>query len=138
METADYLAYLASLPEKRRLEVTRLHELITKTVPDYRVQVGSGMIGYGKYRYRYESGLLGRERGESFRIGLASRAAGISIYVNAADAKGYLPESHAAQLGKVDVGKSCIRIKKADDLDVTAFVALLKKAASMRAPGEIA
>jgi hypothetical protein len=131
METAE--SYLAKLPEKRRVEVQKLHELITKTVPGLAVQVGSGMIGYGKYRYRYESG----HEGESFRIGLASRAAGISIYVNAADEKGYLPESHAKKLGNVDVGKGCIRLKKAEDLDGAAFVALLQKAASMRAPGEL-
>ncbi len=117
-------AYIAALEEPRRSEVRALHELIRRTLPDLPTGVASAMIGYGPFHYRSRSGC----EGDAFLVGLSSRKAGISIYVCAADEKGYLPELAAPELGKVDVGKGCIRIKKAADLDQAAFVRLLRRA----------
>lgn len=126
-------AYLAALPEAVRGEVKRLDAIIREAAPKLSPYVAGSMLGYGRYRYRYESG----REGESCKIGLAARASGISVYVCAADEKGYLAEREAPKLGKVSVGKSCIRFKKVDDLDLRVFAALLKKAARTPAPGEI-
>jgi hypothetical protein len=126
-------SYLAELPEARRGEVTRVHEIIRKVVPSLAPSIGSSMIGYGSYHYRYESG----REGDAFRIGLSSRANGISVYVAAFEDGGYVAERMAKELGKVDVGRSCVRFKKVDDLDPAAFKALLKKGATVPAAGEV-
>ena len=126
-------AYLASLPEPRRAEMKRLHALVTATVPHLAPKVVSGMIAYGSYHYRYETG----RTGVSSRIAISSRAGGISVYVSAVDDKGWLAEQAAKALGKIDVGKSCIRVRKVDDLALEAFTDLLRRAGQGRAPGEV-
>lgn len=93
-----------------------------------------GMIGWYPFRYRYESG----REGDTFRVAMSARAAGVSVYVNVVDGAEYLPEKLKATLGKVDVGKSCIRIKRVEDIDMKGFKALLLKAAKMKGAGEIA
>jgi Domain of unknown function (DU1801) len=84
------------------------------------------MLGYGRIHYRYASG----REGETCLIGLAARKHGISLYVNAADEDGYMAETWASRLGKVNVGKSCIRAKRADDIDRKELAGLLRAAAS--------
>jgi hypothetical protein len=78
-------------------------------------------IGYGPFHYTYASG----RQGDSFVVVLANQAQHVSLYINAADEHGYIAEQRAAELGaKVSVGRSCIRIKKLEhvDLDVLGEV----------------
>lgn len=116
-------AYLAALPADRRAALETLHQAIRKTVPQLSPEMISGIIGYGKYRYKSKSC-----EGEWFIVGLANRAAYMSLYICAADKNGYLAEQNAQRLGKVKVGKSCINFKKLEDLNLEAALALVKKA----------
>jgi hypothetical protein len=125
-------SYIAALPAPHRAEVARIHELIRKTVPSLAPSVALGMIGYGAYHYRYASG----REGDSFRVGVASRANGISVYVAAFEDGAYVAERMAKELGKVRVGRSCVRFKRVDDLDLGAFIRLLQKAATSGVTGE--
>lgn len=50
----------------------------------------------------------------------------ISIYVCAVAGGQYAAEKYAKELGKVSVGKSCIRIKKIEDLNFDTLKILLK------------
>lgn len=120
--------YIAGLPEPRRDHVRRLHELIRAAVPDLDPSVESGMIGYGRYRYRYESG----REGEAPIIALASRARYVALYVDAVEDGQYLPERNKARLGKADVGKSCIRIANPDDVDLDALSDVVSEGARLR------
>ncbi len=125
--------YIAKIEEPKRSDVKKLHTLITKTVPAFEPAMYGSMIGYGKYHYRYESG----HEGVSYRIALASNKGGISVYICAADALGWLAEQAKGSLGKASVGKSCIRFKRLTDLDLGALTTLLKKAKRVGSPGEI-
>jgi hypothetical protein len=126
-------ALIAAIDEPRRSEVRELDGLITSTAPDLERYVISGMLGYGRYHYR---GASGRE-GDWCRIGLANNKATISLHVLAADESGYLPESYADRLPKADIGKSCIRFKRLEDVDLGILEHLIRKAAVGPAPGEI-
>ena len=117
--TAD--ALLAKLPEPRRSEMNRVHAFITKALPKLEVGVTGSMIGYGPFRYRYESG----REGDGFRISLASRAGYIALYALGADDKGYVAERYAAKLPNASIGKSCVRFAKLDELDARVLEALL-------------
>jgi hypothetical protein len=77
------------------------------------------MIGFGKYHYKYESG----REGDSFIIGFAPSKVGITIYTNC-----YLdPETELmSKLGKHKATKSCIYIKKLEDIDLEILAGLLK------------
>jgi hypothetical protein len=125
--------YLASLDGTQRAEIRPLHDFIRKTVPQLEPYIESGMLGYGRIHYRYASG----REGETCLIGLAARKHGISLYVNAADEDGYMAEMWAPRLGKVDVGKSCIRAKRADDIDRKELARLLRAAASSGGVGAV-
>ena len=92
------------------------------------------MTGYGPFHYRYASG----REGDAHRVAVAARKHGISLYVLALTEDGeYLAEARAGQFPKANVGKSCIRFKRLDDLDLDALRALLQEAGRLPAPGAV-
>lgn len=122
--------YIAQIDEPRRSEIVELDELISATVPKLERhlmgQMGSQMIGYGPYHYKYASG----REGDTAIISLASQKRHISVYVMCVDnATGeYLPEQFEERLGKVSVGKSCVRFTKLENIDRKALKSLLMAA----------
>ena len=91
-----------------------LDELIHTTVPELERVLANGIIGYGPFHYRYASG----REGDTFLLSLSSRKAHISLYVLCSVDGAYLAERYAGRLGKqVSVGKSCVRFKRASDVD---------------------
>jgi hypothetical protein len=119
--------YLASLEEPRRSEVTRLHRLIRKAAPGLAPRIESGMLAYGRYHYRYASG----REGDWFVIGLASQKRYISLYVCATDDEGYVAESFKDRLPRASIGKSCVRIKRLDDVDLATVEKMVARAAKL-------
>lgn len=86
-----------------------------------------GMLGYGAYHYRYASG----REGDWMLVGLASNKRYISLYVTAGRPDGrYLAEAYADRLPAASIGRSCIRVKRAADLDPEVVTALLVEAAA--------
>ena len=115
--------YIDQIDEPRKSEILALHNFIKKILPDMKVEIFHNIIGYGPYLYKSKSG----SSGEWFTIGLASQKNYISIYVCAVDEKGgeYLPEKHKDWFPKASIGKSCIRFKKVDDIDLNALKKIL-------------
>jgi|GEM_PF-359561 len=116
-------AYIASLPEKRREAVAELDAFIRKTAPKLKPFILAGMLGYGPFHYVYASG----REGDWAVVSLCSRAQHLSLYLCAVDEQGYLAEQAKARLPKADIGKSCIRFKKLEDIDLKVIAELLKK-----------
>lgn len=121
LEVSTPKEYIAQLEEPRKTEIQRLDRLIRQTVPKLEPHVMGGMLGYGKIHYKYASG----REGDTAHIGVASNANYISIYACAADERGYVAERYKARLPKASIGKSCVRFKRVDDLDLDALKALL-------------
>ncbi len=87
------------------------------------------MLGYGSFKYKnYQKKII-----DWPIVALASQKNYISLYVCALDGKQYLAEKYKDKLGKVSVGKSCIRFKKIEDLHLPTFKTVLKRAA--QSPG---
>lgn len=82
--------------------------------------LNSAMVGFGDYHYKYDSG----REGDMFRLGFASRAQNISLYV----IPGYesLGEE-LSTLGKHKVGKSCLYIKRIADVDTTVLRTIFER-----------
>ena len=74
---ATHDEYIERLDEPRRSDLRTLHELIRATVPQLQPTMEFGMLGYGKYHYRYASG----RQGNSAVVGLAGNKSYISLYV---------------------------------------------------------
>ena len=119
--------YIATLPEERRAAVQALHDAIRKAAPKLEPHIASGMLGYGKYRYKYASGRVG----EAAVVSLASQKNHISLYLCATENGEYVAEKNKERLGNVSVGRSCIRFKKLEDLNLEVAMKLVKKAPAL-------
>jgi hypothetical protein len=126
-------AYIAALAEPRRSELKSLDAAIRKAVPQLKPYVAySGtMLGYGPYHYRYASG----REGECPIVAVSSRANYISLYVSGHRNGKSIAEAAKARLGKVSVGKACIRFKRLENLDLPAALALIQQAAPLLTNG---
>jgi hypothetical protein len=131
-------AFLAALPEDRRATMKALHKAIRQAAPKLAPFMTSGMgpsplIGYGKYHYKYASG----REGDWFTVGLVAAKTGYALHICVGDKDGYLVERHAAKLGKVKVGRSCINFKQLEDLNVAAAMALVQQATKLGGIGAV-
>lgn len=119
--------YLASLPAERRADVTALHKAIRQAAPSLKPHIAYGGLGYGTYPFKYASGRVV----DMPLVGLASQKRHIGLYFCCAGADGYLPDNKRKGLGKVSVGKSCIRFKRLADLNLPGALRLVKIAAGL-------
>lgn len=117
--------YIAMLDEPRKIQITRLHKFITATVPHLKPFIISGMIGYGKYQYKSKSG----REGEWALIALASQKNYISLYACGVKDGKYIAERYKDKLPKANIGKSCIRFKKVEDIDMDILKEILTETA---------
>lgn len=122
--------YLERLDEPRKSEIKRIHDFIRDSVPDLQPYILNGMLAYGTYHYKYESG----REGDWCVIGLASNKNYVSIYACGTDEQGYVAERYKEKLPKASIGKSCVRFKRFSDLDETVVRDLLKETATVQAP----
>ncbi len=116
--------YLAQVPPERQEIITTLHALIQDTVPSLEPRFAHHMLGYGSFSYKDY-----KKRDIDWPvIALANQKNYISLYVCAARDGAYIAEEHKGSLGKVSVGKSCIRFKKLSDINLNELKRVLKLA----------
>jgi hypothetical protein len=117
-------AFIAALPdERRRAEaavIDALHRRVTGLPPK---MWGPSIIGYGSYDYKYESG----REGTMCRGGFSPRKAAMTLYLmgNYCDRQAEADELFA-RLGKHTTGKSCLYIRKLDDVDLAVLERLVQ------------
>lgn len=117
--------YLAQLPEERRKILEKLDELIRTNAPNLKPVFSYNMPGYGAFKYtNYKKEVI-----DWPAIAMASQKNYVSLYVCAVEDNEYIAEKYKDDLGKVSVGKSCIRFKKLDDLNMDTLVKVIKLAA---------
>lgn len=121
--------YMGMLPHERREMLEFLQSMIQETVPTLKPLFAYNMPGYGSFRYKNYK----KEEIDWPVIALASQKNYISLYVCAVENGKYLAEIFKDKLGKVSVGRSCIRFKKLEDLNLEVLKQLLKRAE--KAPG---
>lgn len=122
-------AYLDALPEPRKTLMRTVHAFVQKTVPSLKTHFAGNMIGYGSFPYlNYK-----KERIQWPVIALASQKQHVSLYVCALEDGAYIAEKYKVLLGKVSVGKSCIRFKKWEEVDLAGLKKVLK--AAEKSPG---
>ena len=71
---------------------------------------GPGIVGFGQYHYRYESG----REGDWFLTGFSPRKANLTLYIMAGFER---YEDLMSRLGPHKTGKSCLYVKRLPDLD---------------------
>jgi hypothetical protein len=110
--------YLASLPPDRRAEISQVRDLVNSALPaGYREGMGWGMIGWVVPLERYPQTYNGQPL---VYVGLAAQKSYNSLYLNCVYASTerteQLRRAWSAAGKKLDMGKSCIRFRSADDL----------------------
>ncbi|MFM1873279.1 MAG: hypothetical protein RL398_2701 [Planctomycetota bacterium] len=126
--------YLASLPEDRRTVVATLHDFMLKHLAKgFEAGMSYGMIGYAVPHRTYPNGYHCDPRQPLPFAGLASQKGHFSLYLMAlylndkGEDDGWFQEAWAKTGKKLDMGKSCIRFKKLDDLALDVIAAALKR-----------
>ncbi|MBA4163936.1 MAG: hypothetical protein C0510_04790 [Erythrobacter sp.] len=120
---ASVAEFIASVPDARLREdaavVDAIHRRVTGCEPK---MWGPSIIGYGSYDYRYGSG----HEGTMCRGGFSPRKAAMTIYLmgNYCDRQ---DEADAlfARLGPHSLGKSCLYIKRLDQVDLEVLERLI-------------
>lgn len=113
---ADYIASRAD--ERQHLDCVKLMALFKKLTRQSPKMWGPSIVGYGTYRYTYESG----RTGEAPRLAFAIRGRELVVYllVESAAQKKLL-----AKLGKHKMGKVCLYIRRLADVDMSVLERLV-------------
>jgi hypothetical protein len=111
--------------EEKRKDSEELIRLMSKATGKPPKMWGPTIVGFGKYRYRYESG----REGEICLTGFSPRKPSLVLYVGPA----LEDEKLMSRLGKHKTGKGCLYIKKLADVDRAVLKQLIAKSvAEMR------
>lgn len=81
---------------------------------------GASIVGYGSYHYKYKSG----REGEWPLTGFSPRAQSLTLYIMDGF-KSY--DALMKKLGKHKTGKSCLYIKKLEDIDLDVLRELITR-----------
>jgi hypothetical protein len=125
-KAATVAEYLASLPEDRRQAIAAVRQVFRENLDtDYQETMQYGMIGYSVPHRIYPAGYHCDPKQPLPFAGLCSQKAHMSMYLmgvygNPAQEE-KLREAWAKAGKKIDMGKSCIRFKKLDDLPLEAL-----------------
>ena len=122
LNVSDYIAAIEK--DDRRADCQRLLDVMTEMTgwepKIWGSSLKSGIVGFGDYHYKYDSG----REGDSLRLGFSSRAQNISIYIM----PGYQDfNDELSRLGKYKIGKACLYIKRLSDIDEAVLKEIMQK-----------
>jgi hypothetical protein len=105
-------SFLNAVPDAtRRRDCLTVLEIMRRVTGEQPRMWGPGMVGFGSYHYRYESG----REGDWFLAGFSPRKNDLTIYIVAGFDRF---EALMDRLGKYRIGKSCLYVKRLDDVDL--------------------
>src|SRR4026207_1960765 len=118
---ASVAAFLDQISdEQRRKDCQRVLKIMKEATGEQPRMWGSSIVGFGAYKYRYASG----HEGEWPIIGFSPRKNDLTLYIM----PGFADHTELmAKLGKHKTGKSCLYIKKLDDVELPVLKKLITK-----------
>jgi uncharacterized protein YdhG (YjbR/CyaY superfamily) len=125
--------YIQSLPEDRQSAITKLCSLVKKNLPKgFEECISYGMIGYSVPHSLYPKGYHCDPKIALPFLSIASQKNFIAIYHMGIYAdptllNWFTQEYPKHSKGKLDMGKSCIRFKKADQIPFELIAELATK-----------
>ena len=106
--------------EQLRKDCRTLVEMMEKATKAKARMWGAGIVGFGSYRYTYASG----RSGDWMLTAFAPRGKNLTIYVMPGFAG---RDELMGRLGKHTCGKSCIYVKRLDDLHMPTLKKLVSE-----------
>jgi hypothetical protein len=125
--------YIATLPPERQGVITQLHNTIMKNLPKgFQETMAYGMITYAVPHSLYPKGYHCNPKQALPFISIASQKNFIAlyhmgIYANPSLLNWFVSEYPKHAKTKLDMGKSCIRFKKVEDIPYTLIAELIQK-----------
>ena len=118
---ASVIEFLESVDnDQRREDAFRALELFGEVTGEPAKMWGSSIVGFGEYHYVYESG----REGDWMKTGFSPRKNALTLYIMS----GFSDyDELMAKLGKYKTGKSCLYVKKLDDVDAEVLKELISE-----------
>jgi len=117
----DVEAFLNGVTDERKrrdsFKILDLMKDVTESEPE---MWGDSIVGFGSYHYKYASG----REGDWFLAGFSPRKQDLTLYIMSGF-EGY--EQLLGKLGKHKTGKSCLYIKKLEDIDLGVLRELVSR-----------
>ena len=117
---ADVQAFVENIEDEGQRrdaqEVLRIMKRITGEKP---AMWGESIVGFGRYHYRYESG----REGDWFLTGFSPRKRDLTLYIMAGFERW---DELMERLGKYRTGKSCLYIRRLEDVDAKVLAELIE------------
>ena len=108
---ASVTAFINAIEDpQRRADVRQVAAMMRKATGKRARMWGSGIVGYGTYHYKYESG----REGDFMVTGFASRKQALTVYIMPGFEKF---DALMGKLGKYKTGRSCLYIRRLSDVD---------------------
>ena len=106
--------------ERKRADSYTLVDLMRGITGEDPAMWGPSIVGFGSYHYRYESG----REGDMCLTGFSPRKQALTIYIMSGFSE------HRAlmdKLGKYKTGKSCLYVKRLEDIDTEVLEQLIRR-----------
>jgi hypothetical protein len=118
--------FMAAVPdERRRAEGLRLIEMMRDVTGEEPVMWGPSIVGFGSDTYQYDSG----RQGIMPRAAFSPRKTQLTVYLVADYQERY--GSLLGKLGPHKTGKTCLYLKRPDDVDQSVLKQLIVRSAKV-------
>jgi len=117
---ASVKSFIDSIEDEQKRKDCRTVQRIMKKATGARPKMwGASMVGYGQYHYKYASG----REGDSFITGFSPRKQNLTLYIMSGFSK---YNGLMRKLGNHKTGKTCLYIKRLDDIDINVLTELVE------------
>lgn len=111
--------FINSVEDKNKRDFAfTIIEMMKKITKDEPKMWGDNIIGFGSYHYKYKSG----REGDWMLTGLSPRKLNLTLYIMSGFSK---YEELLQKMGKFKIGKSCLYIKRKEDVDMKILKQLI-------------
>ena len=118
---ADVDKFLSAITdEQKRSDCLTVLELMKDLTGEPAVMWGKAIVGFGSFHYRGKT-----TEGDWFPVGFSPRKQNLVLYLHCVLEK---QTALLEKLGKHKIGKSCLYLKKLEDVHIPALEKLIKKA----------
>jgi Domain of unknown function (DU1801) len=121
--------FLDAIPDEgQRKDSKTLSKMMSRITGDKPKMWGPSIVGFGDFHYRSASG----REGDWFKVGFSPRKQNLTLYLSLSDVASEY-DAFLDRLGKHSTGKSCLYIKRLEDVDQQVLEELIAKAAASSA-----
>lgn len=118
-DDASVEEFLAGVVEERRADCAELIEIMGRATGAEPRMWGPSIVGFGSYHYKYDSG----REGDWFLTGFSPRKQALTLYIMAGFER---YDDLMRRLGRHSTGKSCLYVRRLDDVDLDVLTELVQ------------